>query len=71
MLLSGGFRNSERGVQSLAREVRPQILGLPRPLPVTLEVRIYSEVLFKAPILLVNFIIHDYMGICAVALTTP
>ena len=36
---SGGFRNSERGVQPLAREARPQILGLPRPLPVTLEVR--------------------------------
>ena len=36
---SGGFRNSERGVQSLAREARPQILGLPRPLPVTLAVR--------------------------------
>ena len=36
---SGGFRNSGRGVQSLAREARPQILGLPRPLPVTLEVR--------------------------------
>ena len=37
--LSGGFRNSERGVQSLARKARPQTLGLPRPLPVTLEVR--------------------------------
>ena len=39
-LCSGGFRNSERGVQPLVREVRPQILVLPRPLPVTLEVRI-------------------------------
>ena len=36
---SGGFRNSERGVQSLAREARRQIFGLPRPLSVTLEVR--------------------------------
>ena len=36
---SGGFRNSERGVQPLAREVRPQIFGLPRPLSVTLEVQ--------------------------------
>ena len=36
---SGGFRNSERGVQPLAREARPQIFGLPRPLSVTLEVR--------------------------------
>ena len=36
---SGGFRNSERGVQSLAREARPQIFGLPRPLSVTLEVQ--------------------------------
>ena len=34
---SGGFRNSERGVQTLVREVRQQILGLLRPLPVTLE----------------------------------
>ena len=39
MVLSGGFRNSERGVQPLAREARPQIFGLPRPLSVTLEVR--------------------------------
>ena len=38
-LNSGGFRNSERGVQPLAREARWQILGLPRPLPVTLAVR--------------------------------
>ena len=38
-MLSGGFRNPERGVQPLAREERPQILGLPRPLTVTLEVR--------------------------------
>ena len=38
-VFSGGFRNSERGVQPLAREVRPQIFGLPRPLSVTLEVR--------------------------------
>ena len=37
--LSGGFRNSERGVQPLAREARPQIFWLPRPLSVTLEVR--------------------------------
>ena len=37
--LSDGFRNSERGVQPLAREARPQIFGLPRPLSVTLEVR--------------------------------
>ena len=37
--LSGGFRNSERGVQPLAREARPQIFGLPRPLSVTLEVQ--------------------------------
>ena len=36
---SGGFRNSERGVQPLAREARSQILGSPRPLPVTLAVR--------------------------------
>ena len=36
---SGGFRNSERGVQPLAREVCPQIFGLPRPLSVTLEVQ--------------------------------
>ena len=39
VIISGGFRNSERGIQPLAREARPQILGLPRPLPVTLEVR--------------------------------
>ena len=36
---SGGFRNSEWGVQPLAREARPQIFWLPRPLSVTLEVR--------------------------------
>ena len=36
---SGGFRNSERGVQPLVREARMQILGLPCPLLVTLEVR--------------------------------
>ena len=36
---SGGFRNSERGVQPLAREARRQIFGLPRPLSVALEVR--------------------------------
>ena len=36
---SGGFRNSEWGVQPLAREARPQIFGLPRPLSVTLKVR--------------------------------
>ena len=35
---SSGFRNSERGVQLLACEARPQIFGLPRPLLVTLEV---------------------------------
>ena len=39
VLVSGRFRNSERGVQPLAREARSQILGLPRPLPVTLEAR--------------------------------
>ena len=39
ILPSGGFRNSERGVQLLAREARPQIFGLLRPLSVTLEVR--------------------------------
>ena len=45
ILHSGRFRNSERGVQPLARKARPQILGLPRPLPVTLEVRTeYLEV---------------------------
>ena len=37
--ISGGFRNSERGVQPLAREALPQIFGLPRPLSVTLEVQ--------------------------------
>ena len=37
--ISGGFRNLERGVQSPACEVRPKIFGLPRPLPVTLEVQ--------------------------------
>ena len=31
----GGFRNLERGVQLLAREAQPKILGMPRPLPVT------------------------------------
>jgi len=36
---SGGFRNSERGVQPLVREERPQIFGLPRPVSVTLEVQ--------------------------------
>ena len=36
---SGGFRNSEWGVQPLAREACPQIFGLPCPLSVTLEVR--------------------------------
>ena len=36
---SGGFRNSERGVQPLVREARPQSFGLPRPLSVTLEVQ--------------------------------
>ena len=38
-LCSGGFRNSERGVQPLVREARRQIFGLPRPLSVALEVR--------------------------------
>ena len=36
---SGGFRNSERGVQPLKCEARPKIFGLPRPLSVTLEVQ--------------------------------
>ena len=36
---SGGFGNSERGVQSLVRKARRQIFGLPRPLSVALEVR--------------------------------
>ena len=36
---SGRFRNSERGVKALACEARLQILGLPRPLSVTLAVR--------------------------------
>jgi len=31
---SGGFRNLERGVQPLARKAHPEIVGLPRPLPV-------------------------------------
>ena len=35
ILSSGRFRNLERGVQPLAREAQPKILGLPRPLPVT------------------------------------
>ena len=35
IVFSGGFRNLERGVQPLARE----IFWLPRPLPVMLEVR--------------------------------
>ena len=39
ILVSGGFRNSERGVQPLAREARRQIFGLPRPLSVALKVR--------------------------------
>ena len=38
-LPSGGFRNSERGVQPLACEARAQIFGLPRPLSVMLEVQ--------------------------------
>jgi len=37
--ISGRFRNLERGIQPLAREAWVQIFGLPRPLPVTLEVR--------------------------------
>ena len=36
---SGGSRNSERGVQPLEREARPQIFGLPCSLSVTLEVQ--------------------------------
>ena len=36
---SGGFRNWERGVQPLAHKAHPLIFGLPRPLPVTLEVQ--------------------------------
>ena len=39
MIISGGFGNSERGVQPLARVARRQIFGLPRPLSVALEVR--------------------------------
>ena len=39
LLDTGGFRNLERGVQPLACEVRPQIFGLPRSFPVTLDVR--------------------------------
>ena len=31
-LFSGGFRNLERGVQSLAREAHPKIFWLPCPL---------------------------------------
>ena len=34
-IVSGGFRNLERGVQLLAREAQLEILGLPHPLPVT------------------------------------
>jgi len=36
LLLSGGSRNLERGVQPLAHEAHPKMFGLPRPLPVTL-----------------------------------
>jgi len=32
VVLSGGFRNLERGIQPLAREAHPQIFWLPRPL---------------------------------------
>ena len=39
IIVSGGFRNSERGFQPLAREARRQIFGLPRPLSVALKVR--------------------------------
>ena len=35
LVISGGFRNLERGVWPLAREARPKILGLPHPLSVT------------------------------------
>ena len=38
-LFSGGFRNLERGVQSLAREAHPKIFWLPCPLLVMLAVR--------------------------------
>jgi len=34
-MVSGGSRNSERGVQPLAHKVHPKIFGLPHPLPVT------------------------------------
>ena len=34
-LVSGGFRNLERGVQPLAREAQPKMVGVPHPLPVT------------------------------------
>ena len=37
--LASSVADSERGVQPLAREARPQIFGLPRPLSVTLEVQ--------------------------------
>ena len=37
--ISGGFRNSERGVQPLVREACRQIFGLPHLLSVALEVR--------------------------------
>ena len=40
---SGGFRNLERGVQPLAREALPKILGLPRPLSVNVRTE-YLEV---------------------------
>ena len=37
-IFSGGFRNLERGVQLLEREVRAKIFWLPHPLLVTLAV---------------------------------
>ena len=40
LTVSGGFRNSEWEIQPLAREACLQIFGLPRPLLVTLEVRL-------------------------------
>ena len=47
---SRGFRNLERGVQLLAREARPKIFGLPRPLPVTLAVSAdYLEATLSRP----------------------
>ena len=44
---SGGFRNLERGVQSLASEVHPKIFGLPCPLPVIATDWYLASELFK------------------------